>query len=484
MSKLLPILHVLSKLVLLYSLLFAVPCVVSWLYHDGTARHFAHSALAGGVGGSLLWLLTRRFERELKPRDGFILVVLLWITFALMSAIPMLLYVPGLSFTDGFFEAISGLTTTGSTVLSGLERLPPAINFWRHFINWVGGMGIIVLAVAILPLLGIGGMQLYKAEIPGPMKDSKLAPRIAQTAANLWYVYAALTLLCMLSLWLAGMTPFDALCHALAAMSLSGVSTHDAGIAYFDSPAIELVLSCFMVLGALNFATHFLCWRNRSLKFYLLDVEARHILALLAGSILLLSGWLWWLDIYSFHAALRHVSFNLISIATDAGFASVDYAQWPIVVPLWMLFLSCVTASSGSVGGGIKMIRTLILTRQGYREMNSLLHPRAVLPLMIGTRVIPDSVAFSVLGFIFVYFISVVLLTFTMIASGLDFISSFSVIVSCINNAGPALGQLGPASNYAGLSDFQTWVCSFAMLLGRLEIFTILILFTPTFWRK
>ncbi len=484
MSKLLPILHVLSKLILLYSLLFLVPCAVSWLYQDGTAVHFAYSALAGGGAGSLLWLLTRRFERELKPRDGFILVVLLWITFALMSSVPLLLYIPWLSFTDGFFEAISGLTTTGSTVLSGLERLPPAINFWRHFINWVGGMGIIVLAVAILPMLGIGGMQLYKAEMPGPMKDSKLAPRIAQTAANLWYVYASLTVLCMLCLWLAGMTPFDALCHALSALSLSGVSTHDANVGYFDSPQIELVLCLFMLLGALNFATHFLAWRNRSLRSYLLDVEARHIVLLLAGSILFLSGWMWWQGIYSFPTALRHVTFNVISIGTDAGFTSVDYAQWPLLVPLWLLFLSCVTASSGSVGGGIKMIRTLILTRQGMREMSSLLHPRAVLPLSIGNRCIPDSVAFSVLGFIFVYFISIVLLTFTMIGSGLDFMSAFTVIVACINNAGPGLGQVGPASNYAGLSDFQTWVCSFAMLLGRLEVFTILILFTPTFWRK
>lgn len=484
MSKLLPTLHVLSKLMLLYSLLFAIPCAVSWLYDDGTAIDFAYSALAGGSFAGVLWLLTRRFERELKPRDGFTLVTLLWLTFATMSAVPLLLYIPGMSFTNAFFEAMSGLTTTGATLIPGLDRLPPAINFWRHFLNWVGGMGIIVLAVAILPMLGIGGMQLYKAETPGPMKDSKLAPRIAQTAANLWYVYAGLTAACALSLWLAGMSALDAICHAFAALSLGGFSTHDASVGYFDSVAIEVILSGFMVLAALNFATHFLAWRSRSLKSYLHDTEARHIVALLAGSILVLSLWLWWLGIYSLPAALRHVSFNLISIATDSGFASTDYAQWPILVPLWMLFLSCLTASSGSTGGGIKMIRTLILTRQGYREMSTLLHPRAVLPLMLGGRTIPDSVAFSVLGFIFVYFISVVLLTFTLIASGLDFISSFTAIVACINNAGPGLGQVGPASNYSGLSDFQTWVCTFAMLLGRLEIFTILILFTPTFWRK
>ncbi|MFC3627710.1 TrkH family potassium uptake protein [Vogesella amnigena] len=484
MSKLLPILHVLSKLILLYSLLFLLPCAVSWLYQDGTAIDFAYSALAGGGAGSLLWLLTRRFERELKPRDGFILVALLWLTFAVMSAVPLLLYIPGMSFTNAFFEAMSGLTTTGATLIPGLDRLPPAINFWRHFLNWVGGMGIIVLAVAILPMLGIGGMQLYKAETPGPMKDSKLAPRIAQTAANLWYVYAGLTALCTLGLKLAGMSWLDAICHAFAALSLGGFSTHDASVGYFDSPLIEAILSLFMVLAALNFATHFLAWRQRSLRNYLQDVEARHVVGLLGISIIAISLWLSWLGIYTLPTALRHVSFNLISIATDSGFASIDYAPWPILVPLWMLFLSCITASSGSTGGGIKMIRTLILTRQGMREMSNLLHPRAVLPLMLGGKAIPDSVAFSVLGFIFVYFISIVLLTFTLIASGLDFITAFTAIIACINNAGPGLGQVGPASNYSGLSDFQTWVCSFAMLLGRLEVFTILILFTPTFWRK
>ncbi|WP_174875114.1 TrkH family potassium uptake protein [Vogesella oryzae] len=484
MSKLLPILQVLSKLILLYSLLFLIPCAVSWAFHDNTASDFAYSALAGGAAGSLLWLLTRRFERELKPRDGFILVALLWLTFAVMSAVPLWLYIPGMSFTNAFFEAMSGLTTTGATLIPGLDRLPPAINFWRHFLNWVGGMGIIVLAVAILPMLGIGGMQLYKAETPGPMKDSKLAPRIAQTAANLWYVYAGLTALCALCLWLAGMSVLDAVCHAFAALSLGGFSTHDASVGYFNSPLIEAILSLFMVLAALNFATHFLAWRGRSFKYYLHDVEARNVVLLLGSSIVAISVWLWWLGIYTLPTAMRHVSFNLISIATDSGFASVDYAQWPILVPLWMLFLSCLTASSGSTGGGIKMIRTLILTRQGLREMSTLLHPRAVLPLMLGGKPIPDSVAFSVLGFIFVYFISVVMLTFTLIASGLDFITSFTAIIACINNAGPGLGQVGPANNYAGLSDFQTWVCSFAMLLGRLEVFTILILFTPTFWRK
>lgn len=484
MLKLLPVIHVLSKLIMLFSGMFVFPALVSWFYADGTWFYFARSAAASGLLGLLLWALTVRFERELKPKDGFILVTLLWVSFTVAACLPILLYIPGMTFTNAFFEAMSALTTTGATVIAGLDKLPPAINFWRHFLNWIGGMGIIVLAVAILPLLGIGGMQLYKAETPGPMKDSKLAPRIAQTAANLWYVYALLTAACALCLWLAGMTPFDAVCHAFAALSLGGFSTHDASVGFFNSLAIELVLSFFMLLAAMNFATHFLALRGRSLRAYIHDVEVRYLLALVFGSILLLSLFLWWHGIYTFPTALRHVSFNLISIATDSGFASLDYAQWPIIVPLWMLFLSCITASSGSTGGGIKMIRTLILTRQGFREMASLLHPRGLFPLMVGGRVIPQSVAFSVLGFIFVYFMSVVTLTFILIASGLDFMSSFTAIIACINNAGPGLGQVGPASNYSVLTDFQIWVCSFAMLLGRLEVFTILILMTPTFWRK
>ncbi|MFN4236074.1 MAG: TrkH family potassium uptake protein [Vogesella sp.] len=484
MSKLLPIIHVLSKLILLSALMFLVPCLVSWYYQDGSWRHFVHSAGSGLAIGSVSWLATRRFERELKPRDGFILVTLLWVSFAAMSAVPLWLYLPNLSVTDAFFEAMSALTTTGATTLQGLENLAPAMNFWRHFLSWLGGMGIIVLAVAILPMLGIGGMQLYKAEMAGPMKENKLAPRIGQTAKNLWYVYSTLTLICFACLYLAGMTPLDAICHAFTAVALGGFSTYDQSVGYFNSPLIEAILILFMLLGALNFATHFTAWQGRTLRSYWQDIEARYVLGLLAASVLLCSVYLWWQGVYDFATSLRHVAFNLVSIATDTGYASVDYAQWPILVPLWMLFLSCITVSSGSCGGGIKMIRTLVLTRQSLREMGNLLHPRAVLPLVIGGRTIPERIAFSVLGFIFVYFMSVVLLSFVLIGSGLDFITAFSAVLACINNVGPGLGQVGPAGNYAALNDFQTWVCSFAMLLGRLEIFSILILFTPAFWRK
>lgn len=482
--KVLPIANVLGKLVMLFSLTLVFPLGVSLLAQDAADMHFILAMMGSFIAGALLWLGTRYFERELKPRDGFILVLLLWTGFAAVGTVPLMMAIPGLSFTDAYFEAISGLTTTGATVLSGLDTLPASINFWRHFLNWVGGMGIIVLAVAVLPLLGVGGMQLYKAETPGPIKDSKLTPRITETAKNLWLIYAVLTLLCTLALKAAGLSWLDAVCHAFAALSLGGFSTHDASVGFFDSLRVEMILSGFMLLAAMNFATHFLAWRGKSLLAYVRDAEAKAMLLLLFISILGCALYLSWHNVYPFFTALRHVSFNLISIATDSGFASVDYDQWPIFVPLWMLFLSCITACSGSTGGGIKMIRTLLLARQASREMISLLHPSAVQPVRVGGAIIPNSVIFSVLGFIFLYFMSIVTLTFVQVAAGMDFISAFTAIIACINNAGPGLYQVGPAENYSSLSNFQVWVCSFAMLLGRLEVFTLLILFTPAFWRK
>jgi trk system potassium uptake protein TrkH len=352
-------------------------------------------------------------------------------------------------------------------------------------LNWLGGMGIIVLAVAVLPLLGVGGRQLFKAETPGPMKDTALTPRITETARNLWLVYLGITIACILSLKAVGMNWLDAICHAFAAMGLGGFSTHDASVGYFNSPAIEFVLIVFMLLAAMNFATHFLAWREKSLKQYLHDAEAVATIALILASCLGIAVFLWWQGTYpSFWTALRHASFNLVSIATDCGFASVDFNQWPTFAPMWMLLLSCIAASSGSTGGGIKMIRTLILFKQAGREFLKLLHPAAVNPMKIGGSVVPNNIVFAVLGFIFLYFMTVAILTFALLISGLDFISAFSAVIACINNAGPGLGVVGPANNYGVLTDFQIWVCTIAMLVGRLEIFTVLILFTPQFWRR
>lgn len=423
--------------------------------------------------------LTRRYKRELRPRDGFLLVTLAWVLMAAIATVPLMLTIDGLSFTDAFFETMSGLTTTGATVLTGLDNLPPSVNLWRHELNWLGGMGIIVLAVAILPLLGVGGMQLYKAETPGPMKDSKLTPRIAGTAKALWLVYFGITAACIACLKLAGMSWLDAICHAFAALSLGGFSTYDASVGQFNSPLIEGILIFFMMVAGINFATHFVAWRGRSLRCYWKDTEAKAFAALIFSSIVVCSFYLWIMDTYDdLGVAFRHVAFNLVSIATDCGFVSVDYDKWPIFVPLWMLFLSSISVSSGSTGGGIKMIRTLILTKQGLRELEKLIHPSVVNPIRIGGNVIPQTIAGAVLGFIFLYMLVLGELTFFLVASGLDFVSAFTAIIACINNAGPGLNVVGPAQNFGPLTDFQTWVCSLAMLAGRLEIFSLVILFT------
>ncbi len=482
--------NVLGRLLLVFSLTYLVPIASSIYFRDGTLVTFLVSLLACVATGLVLERATRRYRTELKARDGFILVVAAWTLTAAIACVPLMLHQPGsmdepLSFTDAFFESMSGLTTTGATVMVGLDTLAPSVNLWRHTLQWLGGMGIIVLAVAILPLLGVGGMQLLRAEVPGPVKDTKLTARIGDTAAILWTVYLGITIACVLALKLAGMGWFDAVCHSFAALSLGGFSTKDASVGAFDSAAIEAVLIVFMVIAALNFATHYTVWRSRSPRAYWRDAEAKGVLLVLLASTLGCAAYLWFVGTYADPlVALRHVAFNLVSIATDCGFASLDFAQWPIFVPFWMLFLSSVTASSGSTGGGIKMIRTLILVRQSSRELTRMIHPTLAAPVTVGGAQIPNSVVFAILGFIFLYFMSIVVLTFLLIFGGLDFISAFTAVIACINNAGPGLGQVGPATNYQGLTDYEILVLSFTMLLGRLEVFSLLILFTPQFWRR
>ncbi len=485
MQRALTVIHALGLMLVVFSITYLMPIIASLAYNDGTLIDFVLAMAWTSVVGAMMWLLTRRYKGELSIRHGYLLVVAMWTAMPAVATIPLLLVINGLSFTDAYFETMSGLTTTGATVLTGLDNLPPAINLWRHELNWVGGLGIIVLAVAILPLLGVGGRQLFKAETPGPMKDSTLTPRITETARNLWLVYTGITLACIAALKLAGMNWLDAICHAFSAMGLGGFSTHDASVGYFNSPLIEFILIVFMLIAVINFATHFLALRGGSFSVYRRDPEALPTLGLILGSCVGIAFFLWWQGIYpGFWTALRHASFNLVSIATSSGYASVDYAQWPIFAPLWMMFLTATVASAGSTGGGIKMIRTLVLIKQAGREFLKLLHPSAVNPLKIGGHVVANKIVFSVLGFIFLYFMSITTLTFTLLISGLDFISAFTAVLASINNCGPGLGVVGPANNYQGLSDFQTWVCTLAMLLGRLEIFTVLILFTPHFWRR
>lgn len=486
MGRALTVLHALGLLLIMFSLTYLLPVITALIGHDmSLLLDFLLAMLLTAGGGSLLWLLTRRFKGELSMRDGYLLVVAMWTAMPAFGTLPLLLSIPGLSFTDAYFETMSGITTTGATVLTGLDALPASINLWRHELEWLGGLGIIVLAVAILPLLGIGGRQLFKAETPGPMKESALTPRIADTARNLWAVYLIITLACIASLKWAGMNWLDAICHAFSTMGLGGFSTHDASVGYFDSPLIEFVMIVFMLFAVINFSSHFLAWRGKTLRVYLFDTEAQAALGLIVASCFGIAFFLWFNDVYpSFLTALRHASFNVVSIGASSGFASVDYAQWPIFAPLWMLFLGCIAASSGSTGGGIKMMRTLVLVKQAGREFLKLLHPAAINPMKIGGHVVANTIVFAVLGFIFLYFTVLTGLTFLLLISGLDLLTAFTAILACVNNFGPGLGMVGPAGNYAGLTDFQTWVCTFGMLVGRLEIFTVLILFTPAFWKR
>jgi trk system potassium uptake protein TrkH len=468
-----------------FGLIYLLPIAWSLVMSDGAVMDFV---IAGGINlivGMAIALATRRFRRELKPRDGFLLVTLSWVLMSASATIPFMIALPDLSFADGYFEAMSGLTTTGSTVLNHLDDLPQSINLWRHILHWLGGIGIIVLVVAVLPLLGVGGMQLYKAETPGPVKDEKLTPRITETAKALWFTYLAITVIGVVALRVAGMSWFDAICHGMSAIALGGFSTHDASIGFFESFAVELVLIAIMLVGTLNFSRHFLAFRNLSFAPYRRDSEAKAVLIVLGVSVALVSVLLWIDGTYPTAVeGFRHSAFNVISIATTTGFVTEDYESWPAFLPVWLIFLSCITCSTGSTGGGIKMFRTLLLVRQARRELKLLVHPSAVIPTRIAGHAVPDRVVYSVLAFIFLYFGTVLVFTFAMLATDLDLVTSFSAVVSSINNMGPGLGAVGPSTNFAGLNAVQTWICTCAMLIGRLEIFSVLVLFTATFWRR
>ena len=484
MERYYPVVRVFGLLLVGFALTLLVPLTLSWWLNDGAASAYDEAFLLTLAVGLALWWPARRARADLKVRDGFLMVVLVWTLLPVFAGLPLLLHL-GISFTDAYFEAMSGLTTTGSTVLSNLDTLPPSINLWRGMLVWLGGMGLIVLAVAILPLLGIGGRQMFKAETPGPMKDSQLTPRMTQTAKGLWGVYALVTLLCILGLHWAGMSWFDAVMHSFSTMGLGGFSSHDASFGYWNSPAIEAVTIAFMLFAGMNFATMFLALYGRSFQPYLRDPEARWFLAITIASVFGIALYLWLQGTYTdFLTALRYAAFNVVSIATTTGFANTDYNLWPFFAPLWMLFLSSFVTSAGSTGGGIKMIRAIILYKQVYRELMRAMHPNIVWPVRIGDSPVPQNILFAVLAFAFMYMTSVTLMTLLMSFSGLEIITAFSAVVASINNTGPGLNQVGPATTYASLTDFQTWVCSFAMLLGRLEIFTLLVVLTPAFWRR
>lgn len=479
------VLYIYGYIVAAFGALMLVPIAVSWITGDGALRAYDEAMLITVTVGALLVGINYKGRDDLRIRDGFLLVALTWAGLPVFGALPLYIYLPELSWTDAYFEAASGLTTTGATVLAGLDALPVSINVWRTFMHWIGGMGVLVLVVAILPLLGFGGRQLFKAETPGPMKDAKLTPRIAETARGLWTVYIVLTAFCVVALYLAGMPGWDALIHAFSVMGLGGMSSKDASLGFYNSVSLEMVAMVFALLSGINFATHFMALRGRTLAPYWRDVEMHYFLGVLVVSILALSLYVWAARIYpDYWLALRHVAFHSVSLATSMGLVATDYGAWPFFAQIWMLFLGSFVACSGSTGGGIKMMRAVLLYKQVYRELLRAMHPRAIQPVRFGGIAVSESVLEAVLGFMFIYVVSIVALTMVMSATGLEIVTAFSAIVACLNNTGPGLNLVGPSTTFAVLTDFQTWVCSFAMLLGRLEIFSLLVVLTPAFWRR
>ncbi len=478
------LLTVLGGVLILFSMTLSIPLVFALIFVESTTGLFLQSMIACAACGFLLMLLFRGSQREMLPKDGFMLVILVWGVLPAFGGLPLMLHIEDLSFTDAYFESVSALTTTGSTVLEGLDQLPVSINVWRHFMVLLGGMGILVLTVAILPILGVGGSQIYKAETPGPMKEDKLTPRISETARGLWLVYFGISLACWLAYFLAGMSWWDAFMHMCSTMGLGGFSAYDASFAHFDSVAIETVAIIFMMIAGVNFGLYFVVWRSRSLKSLWTDLEAKSYVVLMVVSVLGISVFLYVHDVYDDPlTALRYAAFNVVSIATTTGFASTDYAQWPLFAPVYMLLLCGIATCAGSTGGGIKMIRLILILKQSRNELIRIVHPRAVVPVKLGRSVVEPAILQSILGFLVVYLLAICLGTLCLLFTGLDAVSSFTAVIASINNTGPGLGEVGPAANYKGLSDSQTWVCIVLMLLGRLELMSVLVLFVPHFWR-
>jgi len=477
--------RILGLLLMLFSFTMLPPLLVAFYYGEAVEMPFIVAFLVTFITGTISWFLVRNKKADLRTREGFLVVVLFWLVLSLFGSLPLLLSEqPHISATDSVFEAVSGLTTTGATIITNLDELPRAILYYRQQLQWLGGMGIIVLAVAVLPMLGIGGMQLYRAETPGPMKDNKLTPRITETAKALWYIYLTLTICCGVAYWLVGMQPFDALAHAFATVAIGGFSTHDQSMGYYnDQPLVEMVAIVFMFLSAINFALHFLAWRSRDTKPYLADTEFRVYATLLLIVGVITAAYLYWQATFSTagEAILRGI-FQAVSIGTTTGFTTAEYHHWPGFLPILLLLMSFIGGCAGSTGGGMKVIRVVMLMKQGAREILRLVHPNAQIPVKVGSKALSDRVVEAVWGFFSLYVTCFCLLSLVLVASGLDFVTAFSAVAACMNNLGPGLGEVG--LNYASINDVAKWVLCFAMLLGRLEIFTLLVLLTPAFWRK
>ncbi len=478
------IFRILGILLSLFSLTMIPPLVISLFTKDGSATPFILAFVIILFIGLLFWLPVKNFKNDLRLRDGFFVVVLFWVGLGLAGSIPLLLSnVPDLSITDAIFESISGLTTTGATIIIGIDNLPKSILFYRQELQWLGGMGIIVLAVAILPMLGIGGMQLYRAETPGPVKDTKLTPRITETAKSLWYVYLTMTIACAFSYFLAGMGFFDAIAHSFSTVSIGGFSTHDQSIGYFNNSSIESVAIFFMLASGINFSLHFLSFRNINIKPYLNDAELHAYLKILIVICIVCSSYNAIAGNYeNLSEVFRDSIFQTVSIATTTGFTTANFQNWPGFIPLLLIFSCFIGACAGSTCGGIKVIRILLLFKQGIREIKRLIHPNAIFTIKIGDKPISERIIEAVWGFLAVYVIIFAILLLVLMATDIDFLTAFSALSACINNLGPGLGEV--SQNYYGINEIAKWILCLAMLLGRLEIFTLLVLFTPAFWRR
>ncbi|MCQ8822380.1 TrkH family potassium uptake protein [Pseudoalteromonas agarivorans] len=477
------IIKILGQLVALFSITMVPPAVVSLFYKDGGGVPFVLAFIFSVVIGLTAYYPNRHENGDLKAREGFLIVVLFWLVLGAFASLPLIfLQEPNLSMADAVFEAFSGLTTTGATVLTGIEYLPKSVLFYRQQLQWFGGMGIIVLAVAILPMLGVGGMQLYRAEIPGPVKDSKMTPRIADTAKHLWYIYVSLTVTCMLAYWAAGMEWFDAICHAFSTVAIGGFSTYDASIGHFDSPVINFICVFFLIIAAVNFSLHYAAVASRNIQVYIRDPEFKVFLLVQLALVVICFTVLSSNEIFADgDETLDQALFQAVSMSTTAGFATDNFSTWPLFLPILLIFSSFIGGCAGSTGGGMKVVRVFLLYLQGIRELNRLVHPRAIYSIKLGRKALPDKVVEAVWGFFSAYALVFIIIMLALMGTGMDNITAFSATAACLNNLGPGLGDV--ASHYGAVSDGAKWLLTIAMVFGRLEIFTLLVLFTPTFWR-
>ena len=472
------IVNLFSILILFFSISYIFPIIVSLIYKDGAINLFLSTLLIVGLIGIIGVFLTKGEDNNLSQKDGFVIIVLFWIVLSFAGSVPF--YLSGMTFIDSIFESTSGITTTGATVISNIDALPESLLFYRQLLQWMGGMGLIVLAIAVMPLLGIGGGQIYKTEVPGAMGEQRLTPRIKETAQALWLIYLGLTIACAVLYYFNGMSVFDSISHSMSTVAIGGFSTHNESIGFFDSISIELICMVFMLLSSFSFALHyFAIYKSKPLKYFY-DPELRFFASILLLIFIIALIISFFSDMSG--ANIRQIAFHSVSMITTTGFSISDTSSWPFSISFLLLIGAFVGACSGSVGGGVKSWRVLIMINHAYKNIMTIIHPNSVISLKIGTKNVDDQVATSVWGFFSIYIISFVILLLGILISGLDFESAFSAVGACLNNLGPGLGAV--SENYSQITSFSKGILAFAMLLGRLEIFTLLVLLTPMFWEK